>query len=444
MKILKCLILLMVFSFTSFFAFNSYAFPPQTNETSWIATGMNQFRNNSYPNGMVWSITSMEKVPNNPLMHIVWEVSRPPFGALDKIALHRVVSENNAGQGLNHEKVIFVLPGTWSAGGWSKVTDPNYNTLLYLANNGYDVYTIDFRNNFIPDMAYDQFSQNGVDIAAAGDWGYDVYREDIKVCVEKIKQITRESRIFMAGFSRGAIHMFIYSSKYAADLKGLVSFDGGIKDFPPYGNQMDEQTYNFVISLFKAGQLPNPYNPGQMMPLVYDWDTPNTNSWKLAGVMPYAKQLAGGPLPEGFDVISDFVADDAYHLWDFMGLGEGILTKYYDGFIDRNILVAALNEFTLYYPSLQTLESAMLDAYDDCPFLDYDDNDFNIPALAFATTLTCPNGICLIDAIPNMTRSDDVTIVFLEGYGHVDVMFGTKSLKDVKEPTLQWLNNHLQ
>jgi pimeloyl-ACP methyl ester carboxylesterase len=426
---------LIVFSLTSFFAFNSYAAPPQANGKSWLTVATTQ---------MAWPITSMNKVKDNDLYHFVWEVSRPPQGPMDKIALHRVVAENNANPGADHGKVIFVLPGTWSAAGWSDITDPRYNTLLFLANNGYDVFTIDFRNNFIPDMGYDQFAQQGVDISVSGGWGYDVYREDIKTCVEKIKDITKESKIFMAGFSRGAIHMFIYASKYADDLKGLVSFDGGIKDFPPYGQQMDEQTYNMVIAMFKAGQLPNPYNPGEMMPLVYDWDTPNADSWKLAGILPYAKHLAGGPLPTGFDVLADFIADEAYHLWDFMGLGEGILTKYHDGMIMRDILVKSLSEFTFYYPSLQTLESAMLDAYDDCPFLDYDDNDVYLPALAFATTLTCPNGVCLIDAIPNLTKSDDVEIVFLDGYGHMDVMFGTNSLKDVKEPTLLWLNDHLQ
>lgn len=396
------------------------------------------------PESKTWKLKSESGVQNNPsLIHYAWETLRPPYGALDKIVLHRVVDKYRPpGGGKNKDRVIFLLPGTWGIGGWSEIADPNINTMLYLANNGYDVYTMDYRSSNIPNMEYEQFSQYGIDISTTADWTYGVFIGDIEACVTKIQRLARVKKVFLGGFSRGGILMFIYASKYPRDLRGLICLDGGIKDYPPTGTPLDEATYNQMIMLFKAGLLPNPFEPGTTLPFIYGYDTVYYESWKLAGIFPYAKKLAGEELPAGFGVISDFVANDAHHIWDFMGLGEGIFTNYYGGYIDRDVLVKVLNESTQYFPSIQTLESSQLMAYDDVPYFDYDDNPIYLPAIAFCSTLDCIQGICLIDAVPNMTKSDDVTIIFLPGYGHIDVLYGTNSLDDVKKPMLQWLNNH--
>ncbi len=62
-----------------------------------------------------------------------------------------------------------MLPGTWDAGGQSDLSDETINPMTHLANNGYDVYTISFRNAFLPNMTYEQFAEFGVDISGAGD-----------------------------------------------------------------------------------------------------------------------------------------------------------------------------------------------------------------------------------------------------------------------------------
>jgi pimeloyl-ACP methyl ester carboxylesterase len=119
----------------------------------------------------------------------------------------------------------------------------------------------------------------------------------------------------MSGFSRGAFMMYIYASKYQHLLKGLVILDGVIKDAPPMGTPMDEATFNQLVALFKAGFLVDP-TTNQSFPwlnMVSGLDDNTYNSWKLAGVLPYARHLAGAPLPTGFEVISDYVADNVYH-----------------------------------------------------------------------------------------------------------------------------------
>lgn len=408
----------------------------------------NSFANPVNENGQDWKIKSESKIDDNPsLVHFTWEMLRPPYGDLEKIRLHRVVQNNKQHPipGQHKDKVIFILPGTWNAGGWSKITDPNVNTMLFLALNEYDVYTMDYRTVNIPDMDYDQFDQQGKDITPTTDWNFGVFREDIKACVEKIKKESRAKRIFLGGFSRGGILMYIYASKYQDDLKGLISFDGGIKDAPPMGVPMDEATYNAIVELFKSGQLIDPHT-NELMPWLFDLsqiEQAPYDTFKLAGVLPYARQMAGGPLPEGFETVSDYVADYLYHLMDFVGLGEGLFANYYGGYIQRDVLVTTLDEFCRYSPHIQTLEESQMAAYDDVPYLDYDDNDIYLPTIAFLSNLFCPYGYCLIDPSPNMSKSSDVTINYLQGFGHMDVMFGTYSLEHVKTPLLEWLNNHV-
>jgi hypothetical protein len=385
-----------------------------------------------------WQLKSIAMVPDNPaLEHVIWQNN----ANLDRIELHRVVNKRR--EQCDRRKVILMLPGTWQAGGWSELTDPAINPMIYLADNGYDVYTMSYRSGNIPDMDYDQLLAGGLDIFPVTDWTYGVFREDIKACVEKIKTETRAAKIFMSGFSRGATLMFIYANKYQNDLKGLVSLDGVIKDNPPTGTPVDQETYQKYINAFKAGVLPD-QNTGNPVPWLHGIDIYNTgnmdyDSWKLAGVLPHSKKMAGASLPDGLTTVSDLMADQAYNLW-----GAGLLTNYYEHYIAKDVLVKVLNECTRDYPVIQLIEDLQLAAYDDVPYLDYDDNVVNLPALAFLTRFNCPDNVPPGDDIPNMTISNDVTIKFLSGYGHMDVMYGAYSLQDVKRPMLEWLNEHVQ
>jgi len=383
-----------------------------------------------------WILKLEENTGSGDYRHSVWEVYREPYGKLDRIALHRLVEKDRNSK--DKRKVVFMLPGTWQAGGWSKIEDPNINPMHFLAKNGYDVYTMEFRTSNIPDMDYDQFSKNSIDITATGDWTYGVFREDVKCCVDKIKELSNVHKMFMSGFSRGATLMFIYANKYQGDLMGLVSLDGAIKKYPGMGTKYDKQTYDLLVSMLKLGQLTDP-NTNQKYPLIYGPETGNYDSWKLAGVLPYSKNIVGGPLPEGFETVTDFVAEDAYNM-----MGAGMFTNYKDGYIDKSTLITALNEFTRYYPSIQTLEDTQLLAYSNVPYLDYDDKTVTLPAIAFLSNISCPDGKAPDSNIPNLTASEDVTVKYLEGYGHMDIMYGLKSLKDIKRPLLEWLNSHIR
>jgi len=390
-----------------------------------------------------WELVLKQAVSDNPgLKHSVWETLRPPYGAFDKIALHRVLREKRRH---NKNRVILMLPGTWEAAGWSTITQSRFNTLLYLANNGYDVYTLSYRSAYLPNLEYEQFETLGIDISEILDWNFGVFREDIKACVEKIKKLSHAEKIFMSGFSRGATLMNIYASKYQTDLKGLVAFDGEIKDYGASGDPMDEATFAYVMDLVQAGMLavPDGCNSVLCPPKGTFYQYLGESSWEnfenrqLAGAVPNALNLAGAPLPSEFETLSDYIAANAFVVW-----GEGAFSNYNNGAIDKTALVTALSEFNRYWPTVQDFEWGQMTAWEDVPYLDYDDNEIDLPAIGFLTDLFCPYGYCIDPSIPNLTVNDDVTIYYLPDFGHMDVMYGNYSLAKVKEPLLNWLENH--
>ncbi len=380
------------------------------------------------------------------LVHIAWEAQRPPYGVWDWIRLHRLVKGRSIPmQGVSKNKVVFLLPGTFDAGGWSRLRHVDVNPFIFLAQNGYDVYTVSFRNAFIPNMEYEQIVASGIDLSVTAEWTFGVYREDINACVDKIKQVSHTSKIFLGGFSRGALLAFIYASKYQNNLKGLVVLDGPIKKLPPLAEEaVNDAVFAYIIDRFQQGQLPVSDTcdsvlcpPPGIYPLLGEATWDNYANWQLASVVPMAISKTGGDLPPPFTTLSAFVADDAHYLW-----GEGILTNYYGGAIDHDVLVTGLAEFTRYWPIVQNFEWWQLDAYDDVPYFDYDDNPIDLPAVAFLSRFFCPDAVCLDDSIPNKTIHSDVTIHYLEQYGHLDIMFGANTLEDVKLPLLEWLDEH--
>lgn len=399
----------------------------------------------------VYKGVTVEELPDGVnVNHYVWETERPPYGPFDKIALHRFVYEPHNKLGIPYlpardkRKVLFIIPGTWNNGD-PKGNDPNFVENYYFAANGYDTYSMDFRTSQIPNLAYNQFEAYGIDVSPTGDWTYGVFREDIKTCIEKAKRISRakKEKLFLAGRSRGGTQMFIYASKYSEDLKGLISLDGGGKILPPSGTQMTQEEYELFVANFKA--------TGILLSEVSGYEQA-----QFAGAVPSAVTAVGydlaanaplffGPPPDGstIETVSDLVAYGAYFAW-----GAGKVTNYYtpypggsgETYMYLDVLMNIEAGFTRYWPAIQNIEGMQLDAYsgEDCPFLDYD-NLSDLPMIAFLSELFCPGGTCLY--LPgNKTLSDDVTFVYLPGYGHLDVYCGTHSLEDVKEPMLEWMN----
>jgi pimeloyl-ACP methyl ester carboxylesterase len=392
----------------------------------------------SFAAGPKWVFKSKSAVENNPnLRHHVWEMERPPNGPFDKIALHRVVYKGTDPQlGPDKRKVIFIIPGTWST------------TNLFLANNGYDVFTMDFRTAYVPNLAYDQF---GPEVASTATWTYGVYREDIKACVDEAKRITGAKKIFLGGRSRGGTQMFIYASKYwQEDLKGLIGLDGGgVWANTPNPDPMTYEEYLGMMAAFQAGFLgPLLYEIDDYEQMMYAGAVPESiNMVGETSVADYALTLPPTPDGSAIETVSDVIAFGAYYAW-----GVGGVTNYYtpypggegETYMDLKTLIGVMSNFTRYWPHVQNLEGVATGDYVDCPYLDYDDHlaEITLPIIYFGGELGCAGGWCQY-VPPNKTASTDVTVVYLPGYGHLDVYAGTHSLETVKQPLLEWMNERL-
>lgn len=422
-------------------------------------------------------VNSVEEFAN--IKHYKWELSVPPYGPMDKIALHRVVDEPRNDMMIpnspapDRRKVIFIIPGTWSVG-YSPSSNPDQSIPLFLALNGYDVYGMDFRTSYIPNRAYHQFESLGIDISTTGNWTYGVFREDIKACVEKTKKISRARKIFLGGISRGVTQMWIYASKYLGDVKGLIGMDGGgIKgaptedtiiaaDMTPERIEAATEAYNGALADFQANGLLlseiNGYEQGVFGAMVPYAESPVGFGTFDEAVADYKTGFLY-PLPDPPTPVTSSIELTAYaYYWSW---GEGIVsnvyTPYPDGdgetYMDPGAMNAARANNTRYWPNVQNQETSAtfggggMAAYDDCPFLDYDDHwqDIDVPVLSLNGELTCRDG-CAGSAIEytlNHLATEDTTLIYLPGYGHLDVYYGTHSREDMKEPMLEWLDLNL-
>jgi pimeloyl-ACP methyl ester carboxylesterase len=422
---------------------------------------------NSYacdPDKVNWEYKGSSVSAYDPdLKHYEWETDRPPYGPFDKIALHRYIHQRHNWDADPYRpsndtrKVLFIIPGTWDRG-FPKGSNPKVSENYFFAANGYDVYTIEFRTGYIiPNLALDEFAQFGLADALKGtaDWTYGVFREDIKACIELAKRLSGAHKLFLAGRSRGGTQMYIYAAKYwKPDLKGLISLDGGgaYVNVNPSG-QMSQAQFQAKVAAFKAN---GPYLS----------EVSGYEQSQYAGAVPFSRTTVGGPLPatnqlnppippsappdkSKIEFVSDLVAYGAYYAW-----GAGKVTNYYtpypggsgETFMDRQVLIDIESNFTRYWPLMQDLEGAAMANYLDNPYLDYDDTGkITLPIIFMASELTCPSGICqhLPPSYQPRTASTDITTIYLQGYGHLDVYAGTHSVQDVKQPVLEWMNDRL-
>jgi hypothetical protein len=182
------------------------------------------------------------------LMYSVYELERPPYKEVyDKIRLHRLVNSS-----IGPKATVFILPGTYSSAEQivsdkflvnavesaiehksdfpelSQKTLEDINTIpfrsitYFLALNGYDVFSMDYRTHFVPK----NLSSSSTKFMA--DWGWDFFMEEAKVAIKKAKEISLRDKIFLAGESFGGMLAMNYATmNWREDLMGLILLDGG-------------------------------------------------------------------------------------------------------------------------------------------------------------------------------------------------------------------------
>ena len=147
-------------------------------------------------------------------------VGKSPF---DKIALHRVAKGPTPPA--HPEAVVLYLPGT-NMNGEVALEDPRYSFQVYLAEQGVDVWSMDYRTHFIPP----QTPQS--DLSELAGWTEALFQTDIDNAATFVREKTGSRKLFVAGFSRGVEFAYLYAAIHSRHVAGIIALDGFIPSHP--------------------------------------------------------------------------------------------------------------------------------------------------------------------------------------------------------------------
>jgi pimeloyl-ACP methyl ester carboxylesterase len=347
--------------------------------------------------------TTPRVLPTTPAVtESTWISVRGP-SAFDRIGLHRMaIGSKPAGP------VLLYLPGT-NMNGELPLQEPRYWLPLYLAINGIDVWALDYRTHFIPpDTPQDRLSE-------LSGWTDALFESDIDAAVNFIGTTTGRRRLFIAGFSRGAAFAYLYAAEHPEKVSGLVILDGFI---------LTPHSYKALA----AGKLQNG----------------RTYATDIGGrTLTYEKRKALLELvikdPNAPAPIAKF--DTARHnlehvVYDSKGFGgRGGLANPMNGYSDAVTLAHVLLTYDRYWPAVQDSEEALT------PALKEHLAASKIPVIAFSSTNIAPTWPAQVKQSAAATGATP-SVVVLTGWGHLDVLCGTKAEKEVYAPALAWLRKH--
>jgi pimeloyl-ACP methyl ester carboxylesterase len=395
-----------------------------------------------------WTLTTgareMKVYPD--LREYIWQknASMPPHTAYDKVGLHRLVNPNTAAKA-----VVLLLP-EWSSSGANYISNPstdnwvkleNNSQAIYWANRGFDVYCMDYRTHFIPN------TMNASQLEFMKDYGWDMYVSDTKEVVDKVKEISGASKIFIVGYSQGAAVAMNYATKYwKTDLQGLIlesaympSYAAGAVSDTPVASKRGNETNTFNMT----SQL-------NYLATTGNWSIENlplatilVMNYSLNNPGAPAEYPPGTPLPPTINPLTN-------KTWT--NITERNAVSFYSAGFSNTI--AGLGNVTLvehhwangdrWVPSRIYIESKAMVDWVNCPYLtyDYDDHysEIGVPLLAFNGALYS-NRTGTFRYI-NGLNTTDFTGIMLPNYGHYDVFFGTRSARDVSQPSYNWIINH--
>ena len=326
-------------------------------------------------------------------------VGKSPF---DKIALHRVAKGPNPPE--HSDAVVLYLPGT-NMNGEVALEDPKYSFQVYLAEHGVDVWSMDYRTHFIPPATPES------DLAELAGWTNDLFESDIDAAAKFVSEKSGRSRIFVAGFSRGVEFAYLFAAKhYPERVAGIIALDGFIPTRPmravPAGHYADDI----------GGEH-----------LTYD------RRYKLMQMVIENPDQAA-PIPK-YKTARDNLEHVVYDAGGFFG-GKGGLANPQGGFSDPVVLAKLLISYDRYWPAVQDGESPFT------PELLAALKASKIPVIAFASTNFGAKWPAMAEASAKSTGAPDPSFTKFDGWGHLDVLAGTKSESEVFAPTVAWIKQH--
>lgn len=281
---------------------------------------------------------------------------------------------------------IFFINGRWQNSLlWAK-DNPQRDFRIYFAIRGYIVCSMDYRTNFLSEKTS----------FLCKEWNTKTFLEDIEYCINLFTNEKKIKKLFIAGYSMGAAlgYMLAYQ-KFNFKVKGFISLDGGNKNFKRQKNKKIEDEI-YKLDVLHRGIILNPTHDKKF------------KRYALQKLSFNSKKILFG---ENFD----------------------------------NDLLRYLLIQNKMWPSNQVAEMNSISDYDFHPLLTYDQNAHSIKFPIF-----CVVAVDNLDDIEShrgvvsarQTLSEDVNILALEKWSHVEVIASEKSIKEVWAPLGKWMRIH--
>lgn len=386
------------------------------------------------PNTTSWTLSSTTDVSPS-LQETFWITELPPNAKHMQVGLRRISTKN----GTKREGVIVYLPPSGTTARLYTASE-DYDFRLFLANRGYDVFSVEYRNSFVT---------ADKDISDLAKFKTSLTLSDIQQAIAQVKSLTGANKVFLTGHSTGARYVYLYAcARGSQDLKGMIPMDGAPWEMSgptPEGTMDISQGYAALANgdtaanrnLFKSWGM----KPG---PQYYDVALTNFDPPFAGAVNTYFEQ---GPTAEspvaGFATVSDYIADQFYRVW-----GEKQLTNVLNGYAK----VGTLLDFVVkagaeHWPLVDYMEDAYLGNWNgNAPRSDLqftrDISSVNLPILVFASSE-------FKDALSfqyrwkwegyEMIKSADRQYILLNGFGHLDILVGEYAKDQVFTVLYNWL-----
>ena len=337
-----------------------------------------------------------------------WSARRPPGEAHDRIQVHRYRTREPA------QAALLYLPGTHMNGELA-LGDEAHNLWIFLARRGVEVYTLDYRSHFV--------TADAADLSCMRGWGLDAYVGDVAAAAELARAESERPKLFVAGFSRGVTLAYALAMREPTPaLAGLIALDGGFKRVGAGAFDREEA----------LRQLDSARRFGLDVAEGIGWER------RAELLQRAAENPSGAALDASFASIGAQVARLLQGAW-----GDGALANPEGGASRVEVLAQLLAGYDRYYPAVQNVEGRALAQQDDDPASPLDDawGESRLPI--FYVGSTGMGARALRDGIHSAVESGskDVQVRVLESHGHLDVLVGEASRREVFEPILAWIRS---
>lgn len=386
-----------------------------------------------------WKLISSQPVQGTNLVETVWNTDRPPEGKYSTVGLRRLIANNNADPA---SVIVYLPPSATSARLYTNSED--YDFRIYLANRGYDVFSVDYRASFVP--------QEETDISCMGKWTTRVHLDDIQQAIKFVTEITGTKKVYLAGHSTGARYVYLYAAeRWKQDLSGMIVLDGS-----PWESYGPEELYSMDIdkcyAALSEGETPENRDLFKNYALApgghyYDVVVAEFDPGFGEAIGIYYAQGPDAPSPvPGFNTVKDYLASQFHNVW-----GPKQFSNVLEGYASVDMLLAfCLKSAVPYWPLVDYAEDAYIGNWNGRPpepELQFYDNicEVDVPLIVFASeefTTALGMQFWYKQLGPVMVKSTDTEFHLLQNFGHIDVLLGEHAKQEVFEPFHAWLLKH--